>query len=90
MKSNQSIHISIQEPPNPKPVKTVGILTDPDNPNIHQLIQLFLSGIVFDPKDNEFRENVKDEALKLLSSHNIIGVAKRGNLISVVFENNQS
>ena len=86
MKSNQSIHITINEPPNPKPVKSLGILTDPDNPNIPQLIQLYLSGVVFDPKDNEFRENVKDEVIKLLASHNIIGAAKQGNLVSVVFE----
>lgn len=86
MNSNQSIHISIQEPPNPKPIKTLGILTDPDNPNVQQLISLYLSGIVFDPKDTEFIENVKDEVLKLVATHKIVGVARQGNLISVVFE----
>ena len=86
MKSNQSIHISIQEPPNPTPIRSLGILTDPDNPNVQQLISLYLSGIVFSPKDAEFTNNVKDEVLKLIASNNIVGVIKQGNLISVVFE----
>lgn len=86
MNSNQIINISLQEPPNPKPIKSLGLITDPDNPNVPQLIQLYLSGVVFQPKDTEFINNVKDEVLKLLGTHKIIGVAKQGNLISVVFE----
>lgn len=84
------MHLSIQQPPNPQPIKTLGIFDDPDNPNIPQLLQLYLSGVVFEPKDNEFRENVKDEVLKLLASHTVIGVAKQGDLISVVFQGKAS
>ena len=86
MKSNQSLHLSIKEPPNPQPIKTLGIFDDPDNPNLPQLIQLYLSGIVFAPKDTEFIQNVKDEVLKLVASHKIVGVASQGNLITVVFQ----
>lgn len=86
MKSNQSLHLSIKEPPNPQPIKTLGIFDDPDNPNLPQLIQLYLSGIVFAPKDTEFIQNVKDEVLKLVASHQIVGVASQGNLITVVFQ----
>lgn len=86
MKSNQSLHLSIKEPPNPQPIKTLGIFDDPDNPSIPQLIQLYLSGIVFQPKDIEFKQNVKDEVLKLLASHKIIGVCSQGNLTTVIFQ----
>lgn len=86
MKSNQSVHLTIKEPPDPQPIKTLGIFDDPDNPNIPQLIQLYLSGIVFQPKDVEFTQNVKDEVLKLLSSHKILGVASQGNLTTVIFQ----
>lgn len=86
LKSNQSIHISIQEPPNPKPISSLAILQDPDNPNIPQLIQLYLSGIIFQPKDTEFIGNVKDEVLKLLGTTKVIGVARKGNLTTVVFQ----
>lgn len=88
MKPNQSVHLTIKEPPNPNPIKTLGIFDDPDNPNLPQLIQLYLSGIVFQPKDIEFSQNVKDEALKLLTTHKIIGVCSQGNLVTVVFQGN--
>ena len=86
MKSNQSLHLTIKEPPNPQPIKTLGIFDDPDNPNLPQLISLYLSGVVFQPKDIEFSQNVKDEAMKLLATHKIIGVATQGNLTTVIFQ----
>lgn len=86
MKPNQSIHISIQEPPNPKPISALAVLQDPDNPAIPQLIQLYLSGIVFDPKNTEFIDNVKDEVLKLLGTAKVLGVARKGNITTVVFQ----
>lgn len=86
MKSNQSLHLTIKEPPNPQPIKTLGIFDDPDNPNLPQLISLYLSGVVFQPKDIEFSQNVKDEVTKLLISHKIIGVATQGNLTTVIFQ----
>lgn len=86
MKPNQSVHLTIKEPPNPHPIKTLGIFDDPDNPNLTQLISLYLSGVVFQPKDTEFTENVKDEVIKLIASHKIIGVANQGNLTTVIFQ----
>lgn len=86
MKPNQSLHLTIKEPPNPQPIKTLGIFDDPDNPNLPQLISLYLSGVVFQPKDIEFTENVKDEVIKLIASHKIIGVATQGNLTTVIFQ----
>ena len=86
MNSNESLHLTVKRPPDPHPVKTLGVFDDLNNPNLPQLIQLYLSGIVFQPKDAEFTQNVKDEVLKLLSSHKIIGVASQGNLTTVIFQ----
>lgn len=79
MNSNQSLHITIKEPPDPNPKKTLGVFDDLDNPNLPQMIQHFLS-TKFTPKDNEFTENVKDEVLKLLGTDKVIGVAREGDI----------
>lgn len=85
MKSNQSIHLSIKEPPNPEPVTTLGIFTDLDNPAVPQLIQSYIVGINFEPKDSTFEGNVKDEVLKLIANQKILGVSRKGLITSVHF-----
>lgn len=86
MKSNQSIHLTIKQPPNPNPVRTLGIFEDPDNPSLKQIIDHFLNTLDFEPKDQEFIDNVKDEVLKLLSTQKVVGVAKKGPLTLVYFK----
>jgi hypothetical protein len=86
MKNNQSLHLTIKQPPNPKPIRTIAILDDPDNPNVPQLINHFLAGIDFEPKSQEFEGNVKDEVLKLLTSQKPIAVARQGRITVVYFQ----
>ena len=86
MKNNQSLHLTIKQPPNPNPVKTLGIFDDLDNPNLPQVINQFISGTTFEPHSQEFDGNVKDEVLKLISSEKPIAVARQGNLTVVYFQ----
>lgn len=89
MESNQSLHITIKEPADPNPKKTLGVLDDLDNPNLPQVIQHFLSATAFKPKSTEFEDNVKEEVLKLLSQTKTIGVAREGNIFLVYLQANQ-
>lgn len=86
MKDNQSIHITIKQPPNPEPVRSLGIFEDPDNPAIPQLIQSLISGIKFEPKSSEFDINVKDEAYKLLGHAKPIGMIRQGKLVAIYLQ----
>jgi len=86
LKNNQSVHVTIKQPPDPKPIKTLGMFDDPDNPALRQVIDHFLNTLDFEPKSNEFLDNVKDEVLKLLSSQKPIAVAKKGTLTVVYFQ----
>lgn len=86
MKNNQSLHLTIKEPPNPEPIRTLGIFDDPDNPNLPHLISSFLNPITFAPKSSEFKENVKDEVLKLLSEEKPIAVSRQGTFTLVYFQ----
>jgi hypothetical protein len=86
LKNNQSIHLTIKQPPDPKPVRSLGIFDDPDNPTIRQVIDHFLNTLDFDPKSQEFTDNVKDEVLKLISTQKVLGVAKKGTLTLVYFQ----
>lgn len=86
MKNNQSIHIAIKQPPNPNPVKTLGIFDDLDNPHIAQVVSSFLQHTKFEPKSKEFTDNVKDEVLKLIATCKPIAVARQGTLTVVYFQ----
>lgn len=86
MKSNQSIHVTIKQPPNPEPIRTLGIFEDPDNPQIPQLIQFLITGIKFEPKSSEFDTNIKDEVYKLLGQAKPIGMIRQGKLVAVYFQ----
>jgi hypothetical protein len=86
MKSDQSLHITIKQPANPHPIQTLGILEDLDNPNLPRIVQSFLDGTVFEPKSNDFRENVKEEVLQLLAKEKPIAAAKKGDLTIVYFQ----
>lgn len=80
MKSNQSIHISIKEPPNPKPIRSLGLFENSNEPSLIEVISQFIKGFNLDPKDPTFVENVKDEAMKLLATRKVIAVAREGQL----------
>lgn len=86
MKNNQSLHLTIKQPPNPNPIKTLGIFDDLDNPNLPQVINQFIDGITFNPHSQEFEGNVKDEVLKVVAMYKPIAVAKQGNLTVVYFQ----
>lgn len=80
MKSNQSIHLTIKQPPNPNPIKTLGIFDDPDSPAVKKVISHFLEDTPFEPKDQQFEGNIKDEVLALLSTSKTVAVSKKSNL----------
>lgn len=86
MKDNQSLHLTIKQPPNPEPIKTLGIFSDPDNPELIQVIRHFLTTNKFEPKSEEFEGNVKDEVLKLISTQKPIAVSRMGKLTAVYFQ----
>jgi hypothetical protein len=88
MKDNQSLHLTIKEPPNPEPVKTLGVFTDLDNPAIKEVIYHYMQSLaaISDTKSDEFIGNVKDEVLKLLSSAKPIAVSRQSNITIVYFE----
>lgn len=86
MKNNQSLHLTIKQPPDPNPVRSLGVFDDITNTYLPQLISNFLSGIDFEPKSPEFVENVKDEVLKLLTESKPIAVAKQGDITIVYFQ----
>ena len=86
MKPNETIHITIKKPPDPNPVRSLGVFDDPDNPNILRMIELTLAGVTFEPKDNEFKDNVKDEVLKLLAEQKVIGAMRKNNITCVFFQ----
>jgi hypothetical protein len=86
MKNNQSLHLTIKQPPNPNPIKTLGIFDDLDNPNLPQVINSFIDGITFNPHSQEFEGNVKDEVLKVVAMYKPIAVLKQGNLTVVYFQ----
>ena len=84
MKKDESIHITVKRPPDPNPVKTIGIFSDPDDPAIKGSIDHFLNK-PFEPKSEEFTQNVKDEVMKLLMSHKVVAVARKGTQTLVYF-----
>jgi len=86
MNSNQSIHITIKQPPNPEPIRTLGIFDDPDNPALPMIFQHILDNLQFSPKSREFEDNVKDEVLKLLSTTKIVAVARNDKTTLVYFQ----
>lgn len=87
MQDHHSLHLTIKHPPNPDPIRTLGIFDDPDNPDLKKVISHFLDTMAFEPKSTEFLENVKDEVLKLLSSTKPIAVARKDNITIVYFQN---
>lgn len=88
MKNAQSLHLTVKQPPNPEPIKTLGVFANLDNPAIKDVIYHYLGTVEYEPKSDEFVGNVKDEVLKLLSSSTPIAVSKlSGNLTVVYFQN---
>jgi hypothetical protein len=84
MKSNQSLHLTIKQPPNPNPVRTLGVFTELDNPALPVIIQSFLSNTKFDSKDHVFHENLRDEVLKLLAEGaEVLTVQRQDNVITI-------
>ena len=76
MKSNQSLHLTIKEPPDPNPKRTLGVFDDLDNPSLPSIINAFISNTEFKSKATDFERNVTDEALKLLTKEKVIAVRR--------------
>lgn len=91
MKDNQSLHLTIKEPPNPEPVKTLGVFTNLDNPAIKEVIYHYIKSlaVIAEPQSDEFINNVKDEVLKLLTSATPIAVSRQNNITIVYFKENK-
>lgn len=88
MKSNQSLHITIKEPPNPEPVRTIGIFDDLDAPSLPSIVSAFLAATRFDPKSSEFQQNVKDEVLALLTKEKVVAVRREADVTIVYLTRN--
>lgn len=87
MKSNQSLHISVKQPPNPNPVRSIAVFDDLSNPTLPAMIQTLLSGIPNVPKDEEFKQNVREEALQALLKGTVCSVTRMdGHLVIVLKE----
>ena len=89
MNGDESLHITVKKPPDPNPIRTIGVFDDPQSPVIGATVEHFLSNCGV-PKDLEFIENVKDEVLKLLSTHSIVAVAREGKLVTVYLNDNST
>lgn len=86
MKSNQSLHLVVKEPPNPQPAKSLGIFDDLDNPNLPQILKAYLDGTAFELKSEEFKANVRTEVLRLLENGTVLTVARQGNILNVTIQ----
>lgn len=88
MKPNQSIHVTIRQPPDPEPVRSLGILgSEIGTETITKLVTHFLEN---EPtyKDPEFLNNVKDEVLKALANGTVLTVVREGNLVHITIQQN--
>lgn len=83
MKSNQSLHVTVKEPPNNQPVKTLGIFSNVPDTALIPIIQGYLSGIDAAPKDAEFLQNVREEVIKVILTSEILTVARFDGLLQI-------
>jgi hypothetical protein len=82
MQPNQSLHITIKEPPNPEPVKTLGIFTSTPEPLLLNIVSSFLSEVT-PAKSEEFSGNVKDEVYKVLRHGTILTVSRSNGVLTI-------
>jgi hypothetical protein len=85
MKSNQSVHISIKQPPDPNPVRSLGIFEHTSDPSLASVIHQFLIGLTQEPKNLDFTQNVKDEAMKLLMERRVLAVSRMEDGTEVIY-----
>jgi len=78
--ANQTISLSIKEPPNPEPVRTLGIFALPVDLSI---IEAFLSGVPAPAHDATFLGNVKDEVLKALAECQVLTVMRQDKILTI-------
>ena len=77
---NQIISIHLKTPPNPNPDSTLAAFQLPIDIS---LLHTFLSGIADLPKDAEFIQNVREEAMKAISNGVIVAVYRKNNLLTI-------
>lgn len=83
MKSNQSLHLTIKQPPNPNPVRTIAVFSDVSDKALPGILTAYLSEVKAMPKDAKFLENVKDEVLQALATGTVLTVAREGKLLHI-------
>lgn len=83
MRSNQSLHLTIKQPPNPNPIRTLGVFSDINDAALPSIIQAFLSEVQAMPKDAEFLDNVKDEVMKALVNGTVLTVARKDGVLHI-------
>jgi len=83
MLQNQSLHIHIKEPPNPNPIRTLGVFANLSETALRPIIESFLSEIQAEPHSEEFEGNVRDEVLKILATGTVLSVARRDGIMQV-------
>jgi len=86
MKSNQSLHITVKEPPNPEPVRSLGALSSLDSTTLLLVINKFLVEEGFTPKDAEFLQNCREEALKAITLGTVLTAARENGHTYIVIK----
>lgn len=85
IKPNQSLHVTIKEPPNPEPISTLGIFTALPNDALRTVLDIFLSEVT-DAKAVDFTENVKDEVRKALQAGKVLAVSRLNGILTVYIQ----
>jgi hypothetical protein len=83
MLQSQSLHIHIKEPPNPNPIRTLGVFSNLSDSALRSIIESFLSEIQAEPHSEEFEGNVRDEVYKILSTGTVLSVCRRDGYMQV-------
>ena len=83
LKPNQSVHITIKEPP--ITVKSIGIFDD--DSIIVPIIERFLSGNT--PRNQEFKDNTREEIYLLLAQSKVLTVAVESDVYTITIRKTQ-
>jgi uncharacterized protein YqhQ len=83
MKSNQSLHLTVKQPPNDQPIKSLGIFSSLNDESIMTIIQSFLSEITAEEKDTTFTQNVREEAIKVILAGEVISVSRNQGILII-------
>lgn len=83
LKPNQSVHITIKEPP--LTVRSIGIFDD--SSIIVPIVERFINDT--SPRSQEFINNAREEVLQLLAKSSILTVSVESNIYTVTMRKDQ-